>query len=174
MDLTRLGERYDAGGMASAIRRCAAKEGFRSVWPLLDERGASASWAASEALALAYAAWRVSQGVRAVSERRWRKGIGKSEARPGWSRDAFGGEVRDRKRLYNQGSPSGWQRWIAWSEPGTPAIRVALRWVCKSPRRPGVGKLRRRHHPNQPTSRWLQLLHDQAYSLQGHPEDRGG
>jgi len=141
--------------------------------PCFDERGASASWPHSEPWRWPTAAWRRFTGRAGCLGRRLRRASGKSEARPGWSRDAFGGEVRDGSVLTIKDP----RLLAALDRLGPSPAHAAipsppLRWVCKSTRVLAVGT-EEEASSDQPRPRWLQLLSRSAYSLQRHPEDRG-
>ena len=137
---------------------------LRSVWPLLDER-ARRLMAASEALALAYGGVSAVHRACGLSRKAIAKGIreirSKTRLEPGRIRQRGAG--RKRLTIKDPRLLAALDRLV---EPGTRGDPESpLRWVCKSTR-VLAWELRRRHHPISHV-KVAQLLHDQAYSLQG-------
>ena len=137
---------------------------LRSVWPLLDER-ARRLLAASEALSLAYGGVSAVHRACGLSRKAIAKGIqeiqSKTRLEPGRIRRRGAGRksltIKDPRLL------TALDRLVEAGTRGDP--ESPLRWVCKSTR-VLAWELRRRHHPISHV-KVAQLLHDQAYSLQG-------
>ena len=149
--------------MASASVDVLRKK-LRSVWPLLDER-ARRLMAASEALALAYGGVSAVHRACGLSRKAIAKGIreirSKTRLEPGRVRQRGAG--RKRLTIKDPRLLAALDRLV---EPGTRGDPESpLRWVCKSTR-VLAWELSRRHHPISHV-KVAQLLHEQAYSLQG-------
>ena len=137
---------------------------LRAVWPLLDER-ARRLMAASEALALAYGGVSAVHRACGLSRKAIAKGIreiqSKTRLEPGRVRRRGAG----RKRLISKDPDllDALDRLVEPSTLGDP--ESPLRWVCKSTRVLASELGRRRHQISH--VKVAQLLHEQAYSLQG-------
>ena len=149
----------------------ALRKKFRAVWPLLDER-ARRLMAASEALTLTYGGVSAVHRACGLSRKAIARGIGeirgKMRLEPGRIRQRGAG--RKPLAVKDAGLLAALDRLV---EPGTLGDPESpLRWVCKSTR-VLAWELTKRHHPISHV-KVAQLLHDQAYSLQGTRKTEDG
>jgi hypothetical protein len=137
---------------------------FRAVWPLLDER-ARRLLAANEAMALAHGGISAVQKACGLSRKAIARGIQEIRSKTGLEPGRIRRPGAGRKPLTvkDRGLLAALDLLVEPNTLGDP--QSPLRWVCKSTR-VLASELRRRGHPISHV-KVAQLLHEQAYSLQG-------
>ena len=78
------------------------------------------------------------------------------------------------RRPLTETDPACWRRWSRWSSRRPAAIRVALRWTCKSTRQLADGTDAAEAIRVEPIAPWRRCCSEAGYSLQANRKTREG